>query len=164
MLEIHDLQQKMISYFETDFKQISHTLQVHNFCRMIAQKEGVVDEELITLEIAALFHDIGIKEALFKYNSSAGPYQEIEGVEVAKTLLAHTPIKPSRLERILYLIGHHHTYSQIDYIDFQILVEADYIVNAIENPRLPETLCSMRDKYFRTTTGTTLLNNLFKLA
>lgn len=36
-------------------------------------------------------------------------------------------------ERVAYLVGHHHSPAQIDGIDYQILIEADYIVNASES-------------------------------
>ena len=32
-----------------------------------------------------------------------------------------------------YLVGHHHTLKDIEGIDYQILIEADYIVNAYES-------------------------------
>lgn len=30
------------------------------------------------------------------------------------------------IERVCYLVGHHHTYNSIDGMDYQILVEADF--------------------------------------
>ena len=33
-------------------------------------------------------------------------------------------------DRIAFLISHHHTIDQIDGMDYQILIEADYLVNA----------------------------------
>ena len=36
-------------------------------------------------------------------------------------------------ERVQYLIGRHHTYNDIDGIDYQILVEADFLVNMYED-------------------------------
>lgn len=38
-----------------------------------------------------------------------------------------------QIGRIVYLVGHHHTFRDIDGLDYQILVEADYIANACEN-------------------------------
>lgn len=32
-----------------------------------------------------------------------------------------------------YLVGHHHTYKDIDGLDYQILVEADFLVNYFED-------------------------------
>lgn len=40
---------------------------------------------------------------------------------------------PKVTERVSYLVGHHHTYDHIDGMDYQILVEADFLVNFNEN-------------------------------
>ena len=37
------------------------------------------------------------------------------------------------IRRVSYLVGHHHTYDQIDGLDYQILVEADFLVNLYED-------------------------------
>ena len=37
------------------------------------------------------------------------------------------------IERVSYLVGHHHTYTDIDGMDYQILVEADFLVNILED-------------------------------
>ena len=37
------------------------------------------------------------------------------------------------MNRVAYLVGYHHSPEQIDGIDYQILIEADYIVNASES-------------------------------
>ena len=36
------------------------------------------------------------------------------------------------IDRISYLIAHHHTVTGIDGMDYQILIEADFLVNAAE--------------------------------
>ena len=37
------------------------------------------------------------------------------------------------MNRVAYLVGHHHSQEQINGIDYQILIEAGYIVNASES-------------------------------
>ncbi len=39
----------------------------------------------------------------------------------------------AQIDRVAYLVGHHHSPAQIDGIDYQILIESDYIVNASES-------------------------------
>ena len=41
--------------------------------------------------------------------------------------------EPEISERVQYLIAHHHTYNNIDGIDYQILIEADFLVNMYED-------------------------------
>ena len=45
-----------------------------------------------------------------------------------------------QIKRISYLVGHHHTYTGIDGIDYQILVEADFLVNLYEDNCKKETI------------------------
>ena len=37
------------------------------------------------------------------------------------------------IDRVLFLIAHHHTYTGIEGEDYQILVEADFLVNLFED-------------------------------
>ena len=68
-------------------KRIQHFLKVHAFAKTIGVREGLDEETLYILETAALVHDIGIRPALEKYGSEAGPYQEAEGPAEAEKLL-----------------------------------------------------------------------------
>ena len=45
------------------------------------------------------------------------------------------------MNRVAYLVGHHHGPEQIDAIDYQILIEADYIVNASESGYSQQAAC-----------------------
>ena len=61
-----------------------------------------------------------------KYNSSNGKYQEELGPAEAIKLLNRLNYDEALIERVAYLVGHHHTYSEIDGLDYQILVEAEF--------------------------------------
>lgn len=37
------------------------------------------------------------------------------------------------VDRVSYIVSHHHTITGIDGIDYQIMIEADYLVNADES-------------------------------
>ena len=65
------------------------------------------------------------------------------------------------IERVAFLVGHHHTYDAIDGADYRILVEADYLVNLYENGCSESAVLAAREKVFRTRTGTALLNAMF---
>ena len=45
------------------------------------------------------------------------------------------------MNRVAYLVGYHHSPEQIDGIDYQILIEADYIVNASESGYSQQAAC-----------------------
>ena len=151
----------MIRYFHNDVRRINHALKVYDFACLIAHGSGVDKETRQVIEIAALLHDIGIKEAERKYNSSASRYQEEEGPAVARTILEPYHLDAKTLDRICYIIGNHHTYTKIDGIDFQILVEADFIVNIYEDEMKPDVVRSIRKKIFKTEAGTRLLEGMY---
>ena len=155
------VKEKMIEYYTGDARRIHHFLKVHSFAKLIGEMEGIAGKEMEILEVAALVHDIGIKISEKKYNSSAGKYQEIEGPPIAKEMLTKLGYDKDVIERVSYLVGHHHTYSNIDGIDYQILVEADFLVNIDEDEMTKETAKNVREKIFKTKSGTQMLDNLF---
>ena len=65
------------------------------------------------------------------------------------------------IERVSYLVGHHHTYHDIEGMDYQILVEADFLVNIYEGDMQQSEIVSVREKIFRTRTGKELLDTMF---
>ena len=132
-LKISLVIKEAISYDTGDSKRINHFLKVFSFAKSIGEIEKLDEKKQYILEIAAVLHDIGIKVSEEKYKSSAGHYQEIEGPSIAEELLAKLEIEEDIIERVSYLIGHHHTYKNIDDIDYQILIEADFLVNIYEN-------------------------------
>ena len=155
----------MIAYDSGVPERIQHFLKVHEFALLIAQAEGVDEETTFILEAAAYVHDIGIRPAIEKYHSEAGYLQEQEGPSEAEKLLKEVGgFSEEQIARILYLVGHHHTYKGIDGIDYQILVEADYIANATENGYDPKDVCLFMDRFFKTEAGRKLLKSIFGLA
>ncbi len=152
---------KMITYFQGDVKRINHALKVYGFAKSIAENEGASGDTLTIIEVAAILHDIGIKISEEKYNSSAGKYQEIEGPPLAANLLKKLNLRQDLVDRVCYLIGHHHTYAKIEGLDFQILVEADFLVNIFEDDIAKEQVNIIKDKYFKTSAGKTYLNSMY---
>jgi hemoglobin-like flavoprotein len=65
------------------------------------------------------------------------------------------------IARVCWLIAHHHTYADIQGEDYQILVEADFLVNAYEDCMSQDAIESVRNKLFRTKTGISLLETLY---
>ena len=62
---------------------------------------------------------------------------------------------------MVYLVGHHHTLTGIDGPDYQILLEADYLVNASESQYPLSNVRNSLERLFRTETGKTLLRSLY---
>lgn len=152
--------EKMIAYNGSDTRRINHALKVYALTKCIAEAETSDAKVILTAETAAVLHDIGIHVCEQKYNSSAGKYQEMEGPAVARELLSDMDIKEDILERVLYLIAHHHTYKDIDGIDYQALVEADFIVNLEEEKSGEDTILAALKNIFKTETGISILKSM----
>ena len=150
-------------YDKGDPMRIQHFIKVHDFATAIGVLEGLDDETMRVLEAAAILHDIGIHVSEEKYGSSAGNYQEIEGPPIAEEILRTLGgYSDEEIERIKYLIGHHHTYTDIDGMDYQILVEADFLVNIYEDDLPAQAIKNARERIFKTDTGIKLLEDMFK--
>lgn len=164
MDQLHILKGKMITYYGSDPARIHHLLKVHSFAKWIGEAEGLDAETLQTLEAAAFVHDIGIKIAEEKYGSCAGPLQEKEGPAVARAMLGEIGFGEELVERVCYLVGHHHTYTNMDGADYQILVEADFLVNLFEGEESREAIEHAYRSIFRTESGKLLCREVYGLS
>jgi HD superfamily phosphodiesterase len=158
---IHRVLDGMIGFFGADVRRINHALKVYGFAMAIGGACGLKDSETETLSCAAVLHDVGIKPAEEKYRSSAGSYQEIEGPPVARRILEGLGTPEDITGRVCHIIGRHHSYTKIDGIDFQILVEADFLVNIFEDGMSAEAVESVRKKVFKTEAGLRLLDEMY---
>ena len=150
-----------IEYDRGDARRIQHFVKVHDLAAAIGALEGLEPEAQFVLETAAILHDIGIHQAEAVHHNGHGKYQEIEGPIVAERILRDLDgYTESEIERVKFLIGHHHTYDGVDGIDWQILLEADFLVNAYEGSKAA-AVPGMREKVFRTKTGLAFLDAMF---
>ncbi len=149
-------------YYSGDPARIQHFMKVYEYAKLIGQQERLDAETQHILETAAIVHDIGIKPAEEKYHSSASNYQELEGPPVAEKLLISLLYKKEIVDRVTYLVGRHHTYDRIDGKDYQILVEADFLVNLYEDNCTKEQILRAKDHIFKTETGLKLLDLIYK--
>lgn len=163
MVSIPKLIQKAVAFDHGDARRIQHFLKVYTYTDTIGKLEQLPAATQEILTVAAVLHDIGIHAAEEKYGSSSGHYQEIEGPKPAREILESMDAPEDLIERVCYLIAHHHTYHDIDGIDYRILLEADFLVNAYEDNLPKDKIRNFRDKIFRTKSGIDLLNQTFDL-
>ena len=76
-------------------------------------------------------------------------------------MLNELNISQEIINRVCFLIGHHHSYSQIDGIDYQILVEADFLVNIYEDNMNESQIKSIRNKIFKTKSGISIIDSMY---
>lgn len=164
MTKIQELALAMISYDNGDPKRIQHTTKVHAYAALIGIGEGLDDETQFVLESAALVHDIGIRASEKKYGHQNGKLQEQEGPAVATELLTRLGgYTKEQIERICWLVAHHHTYHASDDKDYQILIEADFLVNLYEDNEPSESIRAVRDNIFKTKSGLKMLSEMFNV-
>ena len=161
--QLDDLFMDMIAYYDGDPKRIQHFTKVHSYARLIGIGEELDDASLFILEAAAYTHDIGIRVAEEKYGRCDGKLQEQEGPIIAQKMLSQLGFENYIVERICFLIGHHHTYDNIDGLDYQILVEADFLVNLYEDNESDNAIRAVRKNIFRTQSGLKILDDMFNV-
>ena len=158
---INEIMLKMIEFSEGNIHDIDHFIRVWNFARIIGKYEMISEEEQFILEIAALTHDIACPLCRIKYGNTNGKYQETEGILLVDKFLSEFSLTTDIKERIKYLVGHHHTFKNINTIELQILIEADYIANASENNYSTVNINNFIEKICKTKTGERLLRQIF---
>jgi putative nucleotidyltransferase with HDIG domain len=151
---------EMKKYFGEDLKRVNHALKVARYAEQILKVEG--GNPLVVLG-AAYLHDIGIHEAERKYESTSGHYQEREGPSIAREILERLDVQKEIVEEICDIVGHHHNPRDEETLNFQILYEADWLVN-IEEEGLSkdrERIEKIVRMVFRTATGKQLAKKLY---
>ncbi len=152
---------EMIRHNCGDRPRIEHSLKVFGYAQLLGQMEHLSIEDQFVLELTAALHDIGIYVSESKYGFSDGHKQEFEGPPVARQILESLAVSPDVVNRVCFIIGKHHTFSAIDGKDFQLLVEADFLVNAVEEFVSLEGVHKFVELNFKTESGKRLIGALF---
>ena len=108
-----------------------------------------------------MVHDIACPLCRQKYGNANGKYQELESPPLVEGFFADMPVERDMAERISWLVAHHHTYTRVDGLDYQILLEADFLVNADEGGLVRAAIENMRQSVFRTGAGIRLLDSIY---
>jgi len=153
----------MINFYNGSPHDINHFLKVYAYAKTIGECEGLDANTQATLETAAVLHDIACPLCREKYGSARGDYQEKEGPALAQKLMEGLELPSELVDRVLFLIAHHHTPGAVDGPDYQILLEADYLVNANEGGFPQEDIRNTFDNMFMTNTGRALLKSVYQL-
>ena len=160
---VSQIMEKMIAFSDGNFHDIDHLIRVWAYSKTIGEQEGLDAQTQFILEVAAITHDIACPLCREKYGSTNGKYQEQEGEVMVRDFLAGTGMSEEQIERVAYLVGHHHTFVDIDGLDYQILVEADYIANATENGYSLKNVENFMQKIMKTKSGNRIMKAVFVL-
>ncbi len=121
----------LVEFFADDFRRIDHALQVLGHSKNIMAEKAGVNSDLVIA--CALLHDVGIKPAEEKFGYNNGKLQEEYGPAVAEELLQKIDFPADLIIRVKEIIGNHHSPSRYDYLELEILKQADAIVNRADN-------------------------------
>ena len=160
-MKISELTNKMIAFSNGNTHDINHLLKVWAFAKTIGESENLDAGTQFILEATALVHDIACPLCREKYGNTNGKNQERESDPLVREFFKDSDLTVPQIDRIAYIVSHHHTYTNVDGIDYQILLEADYLVNADESDFSRENEQSVLENIFVTESGKSLLRTIF---
>ena len=134
---------------------------IWTYAKTIGELEKMEPGEQFILEAAAVTNDIACPLCREKYGNTNGKHQEREGEILVRTFLADTGMTAKQIDRVAFLVGHHHTFTDIDGKDWQVLAKADYIANASENGYSRENIQNFMNRVIKTESGRKLVRDIF---
>ena len=156
--------QAMRDYFGEDSRRIKHAEDVARYAEQINRYE---QGDPAVIMACGYLHDIGIREAERKFNSSAPKYQHTEGPPVARQILTDLGVEKEIIDEVCDIIGHHHAPKKEETTNFKVLYDADFIVNIQDDqPKLQrskEKIAQLINKAFLTESGRKIGRELFHI-
>ena len=162
-MKISQIMEKMIAFSDGNIHDIDHFVRVWSYAKTIAELEEIDSETQFILEVAAITHDIACPLCREKYGNTNGKHQEEEGIPQVRAFLSDSGMTKAQIDRVTFLVGHHHTFEKIDGLDWQILIEADYIANATENGYSKENIRNFMQRIMKTESAIRLTHAVFCL-
>lgn len=153
--------EKMVDYYQGNKHDVAHFIKVYTYAKTIGELEQLDADTQQILELAAIVHDIACPLCRIKYGNTNGKNQEAESPALVEPFLAELSVPQDKIERISWLVAHHHTYTNVDRIDYQILLEADYLVNADESEYSLKAIQTTYERVFKTESGRRLLRSIY---
>ena len=162
-MNVAQILEKMIFFSDGNIHDIEHFIKVWTYAKTIGELEKLDRDAQYILEVAAITHDIACPLCREKYGNTNGKYQEEEGGPLVRELLADTGMTEEQIDRVAYLVSHHHTLQGIEGLDYQILIEADYVVNAAESGYSRENIENFTERIMQTGSGRRIARAVFSL-
>ena len=116
-MTIAEITTKMIAFSKGNTHDISHLLKVWAFAKTIGESEKLDAETRFILEATALVHDIACPLCREKYGNTDGKNQERESDPLVREFFRDSDLTPAQIDRIAFIVSHHHTYTNVDGID-----------------------------------------------
>ena len=106
-------------------------------------------------------HDIGIHEGERRFGRNDGQIQQELGPDEARPMLEELGFEKEDVDRICWLVAHHHSYGSIDGPDAQILAEADMLVNQYEDCAPLKQNEALYHRLYKTESGKRMFRELY---
>jgi HD superfamily phosphodiesterase len=152
---------EMKRYFKQDFKRIGHATRVARYAEHIGKEE---QGNLAVILTAAYLHDIGIREAERKHESTAARYQKEEGPLAAREILLRVGAREELIEEVCDILAHHQHPGAQDTVNFKAVYDAETLANLEEKqkdaPVEPEKLAGILEGSFKTESGRNLAKSV----
>ncbi|MCR4627143.1 MAG: HD domain-containing protein [Treponema sp.] len=161
MTAVSEVLAKMTENAEGNLNDIMHFMKVWGFAKTIGKLENLDERTQYTLELAAIVHDISCPICRKKYGNTGYKHQEEESTPLVSDFFKDLDIPKDIVERIAFIVSHHHTYNLEDGLDYQILLEADFIVNAKDHNLDREPIENTMKSFYKTKSGKALLESIY---
>ena len=141
------------AFFGKDSKDLAHALNVLKYVQLLLPEVAPDDWARFRAEAAALVHDITCPLCREVYGECTGEQQERESLYVLSLFFDCLDLPPLQVERIIWMVSHHHTPEASDEPDFRLLIEADLLANLQEQNIDLFDLRQLAVRTMRTKTG-----------
>lgn len=140
-------------------RRTRHLSSVYAVSNSLGSMYGLGQEALYVLKAAAILHDLPIKLCKEKYLGDASQSrQRQEAPEMVKDFLKRAHYPRGFYPEVTELVLRHHCYDEIDSPLLQLLIEADLLVNLMEETT-PELL-ELAENVISSEAGKTLLKSI----
>lgn len=161
IMNISQIIEKMIAFSNGNIHDIDHFIRVWSYAKTIGELEYLDKEKQYILEVASITHDIACPMCRERYGNTNGKKQETHGAILVREFLEKTDLTETQTERVVFLVGHHHTFKDVNSFDHQILLEADFLANACENGYSKKIIENFLKKTAKTKSGSKLIQEIF---
>lgn len=148
------LLRELTRHFGWDIRRIEHALEVLWHAEALLEETPEANPEIVMA--AAITHDFGIREAERRYGQAPPAMQEEFGPRYARAALERVGMSTAAIDEVCDIVGHHHSRPDQPSLHFQLLYEADWLVNIREYPNLlesPKRLQAFISRNFETPAG-----------
>ena len=157
------LLQDMVRFSTGEPRRIHHMVKMLSFANMIADAEGLKGKDLTCLQAAAILFDCGYKTSQEIHQDMTTKHLEELSPRIARAMLAKQGLDPQLIDHICELLETSHTYRDVEGLDHQILIEADFLVDFFDDNCAEIAIRKALKNIFRTETGKALCRSIYNI-